>query len=52
MAHNTTKDELENLRNQMSSMKDEVESQKTELEAKYSSDKKVMEAEIKAKDQV
>ena len=52
LAHNTTKDELENLRNQMSVVKEEVDSKKIELETKMANDKKIMDTELKAKDQV
>lgn len=52
MAHNNTKDELENLRNQMSVMKDEVDNQKSELQTKLANDKKLLDAELKVKDQV
>ena len=51
LAHNTTKDELENLRNQMSVVKEEVDSKKIELETKMANDKKIMDTELKAKDQ-
>ncbi|XP_071166574.1 uncharacterized protein [Mytilus edulis] len=51
MAHNNTKDELENLRNQMSVMKDEVDNQKSELQTKLANDKKLLDAELKVKDQ-
>ncbi|XP_052100281.1 putative protein tag-278 isoform X1 [Mytilus californianus] len=51
MAHNNTKDELENLRNQMSVVKEEVDNEKSELQTKLANDKKLLDAELKAKDQ-
>lgn len=51
MAHNSTKEELENLRNQMSVIKEDVDNQKLELQTKMSNEKKLMDAELKAKDQ-
>ncbi|XP_056022835.1 uncharacterized protein LOC125649969 isoform X2 [Ostrea edulis] len=48
-AHNSTQEELENLRKQMVVLKEEVETERTDLEAQRESGKKTKDAENKAK---